>query len=119
MHAEVQGESICPVGHQVLDDLIFWSLRDWPKVGMVGPMTNYTAAPQLIEAGYQELSGLDAFAQHRKVQFAGQALDVPRLTGFCLLIRRAVLEKTGRATHFRISNPNFVSRTILHFGSCI
>ena len=78
-----------------LEDLIAWSLTDWPKVGMVGPMTNYTAAPQLIEAGYRDLSDLDEFALKRRALFRGRALDVPRLTGFCLLIRRAVLEALG------------------------
>ncbi len=78
-----------------LGGLIGWSLCDWPRVGLVGPMTNYTAHPQLIEPGYRELAGLDEFARERRRQFKGKALDVPRLTGFCLLVRRAVLERIG------------------------
>jgi GT2 family glycosyltransferase/Flp pilus assembly protein TadD len=77
-----------------LDGLVAWAISN-PQVGLVGPMTNYTAPPQLAEAGYADLSGLDAFAKQRREQFAGQALDVPRLTGFCLLIRRTVLDALG------------------------
>jgi len=78
-----------------LDGLIAWSLRDWPQVGMVGPMTNYTAAPQQVEPIYRDLSGLDQFADDRRRLFSNQALDLGRLTGFCLLIRRSVLEEVG------------------------
>jgi glycosyltransferase involved in cell wall biosynthesis len=78
-----------------LEGLIYWSLYDWPHVGLVGPMTNYTAAPQRIEPGYRELSDLDAFSRQHRQLFAGQALDVPRLTGFCLLVRRDVLDRLG------------------------
>ena len=78
-----------------LKGLIAASLFDWPKVGLVGPTTNYTAAPQQVNPGYQELTGLDAFALQRQQQFARQLVEIPRLTGFCLLIRRAVLAAVG------------------------
>jgi len=38
---------------------------------------------------------LDAFALDHQRQFAGQAAEFPRLTGFCLLIRRDALRKIG------------------------
>jgi GT2 family glycosyltransferase/tetratricopeptide (TPR) repeat protein len=78
-----------------LDTLIRRSLSDWPKVGMVGPMTNSTRAPQQVNAGYKDLAGLPAFAAWRRQEFAGKVLPVERLTGFCLLIRREVLERIG------------------------
>lgn len=41
------------------------------------------------------MTDLDGFARQRRRQFAGQALEVRRLTGFCLLIRQAVLTRIG------------------------
>ncbi len=78
-----------------LDGLIHWSLRDWPTVGMVGPLSNYAPPPQHLDAGYQDLRDVEPFARQRRRQFAGRALEVPRLTGFCLLIRKVVLEAIG------------------------
>ena len=78
-----------------LTGLIEATLTNWPKIGMVGPMTNYTAPPQQVVPAYQDLADLDAFALKRQDQFAGQIVEVPRITGFCLLIRRNVLEKIG------------------------
>jgi glycosyltransferase involved in cell wall biosynthesis/Flp pilus assembly protein TadD len=78
-----------------LDGLIDWSLIDWPRVGLVGAVTNATRAPQQVEAGYADLAGLPAFAASRRKQFAGKMLSVERLTGFCLLARREVLDRVG------------------------
>jgi hypothetical protein len=48
-----------------------------------------------VHPGYPDLNGLDAFAaKHREVK-AGQGAFVDRLTGFCLLVRREVLDKIG------------------------
>src|SRR5262249_1298615 len=52
---------------------------------------------QQIPVSYDRarLDGLLEFAARRRQEFAGQALAVERLTGFCLLVRREVLEKIG------------------------
>jgi GT2 family glycosyltransferase len=78
-----------------LDRLIGWATHDWPRVGLVGAVSNYAPAPQQVEPGYRDLAGLDEFALRRARDFRGQALDFPRLTGFCLLTRREVLEQVG------------------------
>jgi GT2 family glycosyltransferase len=78
-----------------LDGLVALSLHDWPHVGLVGPVTNAAPAPQGIAVDYEELDGLDAFAMRRRRDFAGKTLAVPRLTGFCLLTRRDVLDRLG------------------------
>ncbi|MBP3957826.1 glycosyltransferase [Gemmata sp. G18] len=66
------------------------------RPGLAGAVTNYAPPPQLVEPGYADLTGLDAFAAARATAFAGRTLDVPRLTGFCLLVPRLVFEHIGR-----------------------
>jgi glycosyltransferase involved in cell wall biosynthesis len=63
--------------------------------GLVGPTSNYVPAPQYVEPGYHRLEELNAFATQRAEMFRGQALRVHRLSGFCLLIQRAVLRQIG------------------------
>ncbi len=71
------------------------SLHDWPRVGLVGPMTNYAPPPQYLPAGYRTWADSMPFAARRRREYAGKALVVERLTGFCLLARREVLERFG------------------------
>ncbi len=78
-----------------LDGLVAWSLHQWPRVGLVGPVTNASRPPQEVPTDYEATEGIDAFAARRRQQFAGQAREVERLTGFCLLLRREVLEQVG------------------------
>jgi GT2 family glycosyltransferase len=78
-----------------LERLIAWKLHDWPRVGMVGAVSNYTAAPQQVAIDYAGVAGLDAFAARRARDYAGKALEVGRLTGFCLLARREVFDNVG------------------------
>jgi GT2 family glycosyltransferase/tetratricopeptide (TPR) repeat protein len=78
-----------------LDGLVAWALHDWPAVGLVGAVSNYAPPPQQVEPGYADLDGLPAFAARRRRAFARRALQVDRLTGFCLLIRRQALDKIG------------------------
>jgi GT2 family glycosyltransferase/tetratricopeptide (TPR) repeat protein len=78
-----------------LEGLIAWALSDWPKVGLVGAVTNASRAPQQIPVDYADLQTLPAFAARRRRDFAGKALPVERLTGFCLLARREVLDQIG------------------------
>ena len=78
-----------------LDGLIRWSLDRYPGVGLVGPMTNGTRPPQRVKPGYSDLNGLDAFAAARAREYAGKALEVDWLTGFCILLRRDVYDRLG------------------------
>jgi glycosyltransferase involved in cell wall biosynthesis/tetratricopeptide (TPR) repeat protein len=63
--------------------------------GLVGPTSNYVPVPQYVPPGYQRLEDLNAFAAKRGEEFRGQAAHVSRLSGFCLLIQRAVLSHVG------------------------
>jgi GT2 family glycosyltransferase/Tfp pilus assembly protein PilF len=78
-----------------LEGLVAWAVHDWPQVGLVGAVSNYAPPPQQIAGAYDRLEDLPAFAERRRQQFAGQAVQVDRLTGFCLLVRRAVIERVG------------------------
>jgi GT2 family glycosyltransferase/Tfp pilus assembly protein PilF len=79
-----------------LDGLIRWSLHDWPNVGLVGPVSNGGMDAQCIRVDYSEVKEVDEFAARRCQTFAGKMQMVPRLTGFCLLAHREVLEQVGR-----------------------
>ena len=78
-----------------LDQLIALAESN-PRIGMVGPVSNYATPPQLIEAvPYRDLEGMHRFASRWRADHLGQWLTVPKLSGFCLLIKRHVLEVVG------------------------
>src|SRR5581483_11916729 len=61
-----------------------------PETGLVGPVTNRTSGPQLLEgAVYDDPAEL---AARRAASHAGQSERVLRLVGFCLLARREVVD---------------------------
>jgi GT2 family glycosyltransferase len=83
-------------------------------VGLVGPMSNYASPPQLVEtvpyrtssnprtsavtSGAMAIIDVDAieqFAEKVQTEFKGRFVNVDRLGGFCLLIKRVVLDKIG------------------------
>jgi glycosyltransferase involved in cell wall biosynthesis len=65
-------------------------------VGLVGPMSNYAAPPQLVEAApYRDLDEMQAFARRWREEHCGRWFLAPKLSGFCILMRRAVYEAIG------------------------
>jgi GT2 family glycosyltransferase len=85
-----------------------------PTIGMVGPMSNYSAPPQLVEAvpyrfgprkstrkdapiagDLLDVSAVNKFAAQWRETHRGKWLEAERLGGFCLLIKRHVLQKIG------------------------
>jgi glycosyltransferase involved in cell wall biosynthesis len=67
-----------------------------PEVGLVGPMSNYAAPPQLVQdVPYRDLDEMHAFALRWRDQHRGRWLTAPKLSGFCLLMKRAVYEAIG------------------------
>lgn len=71
------------------------ALYSHERVGMVGPVTNYSSGHQIIPVQYTEVSGIDAFAESYCKENAGKRLEVRRLIGFCLLAKRSVLDDIG------------------------
>ena len=68
------------------------------KIGIVGPMSNYVTVPQLIkEVTYNKtnLDGLNDFAADISNRYTGNAKQLLRVVGFCMLIKRAVINKIG------------------------
>ena len=66
-----------------------------PAIGLVGPCSNCVSGPQQVETRYEGLADLDGFAWDWGKANAGVLVEVNRLVGFCLLIRRAVIEAIG------------------------
>ncbi|HEY3862816.1 MAG TPA: glycosyltransferase [Verrucomicrobiae bacterium] len=68
----------------------------YPECGLVGPVSNHVSGPQLVStANYSSLDQLPKFSGQWCSSHAGQSTPSPRLVGFCLLFRRAVLDKIG------------------------
>jgi len=61
-------------------------------------MSNYVSGPQLVQKvsyNTETLAGLDRFAHLFAQRHAGQAQAFWRVVSFCMLIKRAVVEKIG------------------------
>lgn len=71
------------------------ALRSDPSIGLVGPCSNAVSGLQRIDAGYEQLADLDGFAWEWARHNNGQRCETERLVGFCLLIRRAVIDQVG------------------------
>ena len=66
------------------------------KIGLVGPMSNYAAPPQLVDdVPYRELDGMGDFARGWRETHRGKWFTVRKLSGFCLLMTRAVYQAVG------------------------
>jgi GT2 family glycosyltransferase len=87
-----------------------------PAMGLVGPMSNYAAVPQLVvtvpyrvsprranlaPGAVQErqdlidVNAVERFAREFREQQKGKWMEVDRLGGFCLLLKREVLTRIG------------------------
>ena len=67
------------------------------NIGMAGPVSNWVSGPQLVEhVPYgRDLIKMQQFAQDYSKKNVGRIQDVLRLVGFCLLIKRHVLDIIG------------------------
>lgn len=69
------------------------ALHDDDRNGLVGPVSNNVSGEQQVPVTYQDLASLDGFAWDRRSERNLHLTD--RLVGFCLLIRRSVLDHIG------------------------
>jgi GT2 family glycosyltransferase len=78
-----------------LDQLIALADSD-PKIGMVGPMSNYVPSPQLVkDVPYSDLNSMHRFAEAWRAEQHGRWIEALKLSGFCLFAKREVLEAVG------------------------
>lgn len=70
-------------------------LQQSPDIGAVGPVTNYIGGEQLVQVPYENLEDMWKFAAAYNVPDQARWRETDRLVGFCLLMRREVLEDTG------------------------
>ncbi|MCY9759649.1 glycosyltransferase family 2 protein [Paenibacillus alvei] len=70
-------------------------LHSSEDIGMVGPLTNYSSGHQQIPVTYTDLWDLNAFAKEHEARHAGTVTEVRRLVGFCMLMKRSVVEEVG------------------------
>ncbi len=66
-----------------------------PNIGLAGPCTNYSSGPQQVDANYDDLMDLDGFAWQWGQAHDGVRQDTDRLVGFCLAIRRELVDRIG------------------------
>ncbi len=65
-------------------------------IGLVGPMSNYAVPPQRVEdVPYQDLGAMHRFARRWRDEHRGKWFTVRKLSGFCLLMKRAVYTQIG------------------------
>jgi glycosyltransferase involved in cell wall biosynthesis len=65
-------------------------------IGLVGPMSNYATPPQLVDdVSYRDVDEMHAFAGRWRDEHRGQWLVAGKLSGFCLLLTRAVYRAIG------------------------
>ncbi|MBJ6363819.1 glycosyltransferase family 2 protein [Paenibacillus sp. GCM10012307] len=75
------------------------------RIGMVGPVTNFISGQQRIDVPYMNVEDMPAFARENNVSDPSRWRRVDRLTGFCLLFRRSLWERTGYFDEgYRIGN---------------
>lgn len=78
-----------------LEGLLCWAERS-PEIGMVGPCTNCASGPQVIQpVAYRTVDELAAHAARFRRERLGRGSEIARLVGFCLLIKRQVVERVG------------------------
>ncbi len=66
------------------------------SIGLVGPMSNYAAPLQWVEGiPYHNLDQMHAFARRWRDEHRGKWFTVPKLSGFCVLMTRAVYKAIG------------------------
>lgn len=67
-----------------------------PSIGIAGPMSNCVSGAQEIPGlDFANMEEIDAFAARHAQSHLGQWKPVERLVGFCMLIRRAVVNALG------------------------
>lgn len=71
------------------------ALHEDESIGLVGPLSNNVSGEQQIPVPYDDPAALDGFAWELSQANGGRRTDTDRLVGFCLMIKRAVIDAVG------------------------
>lgn len=80
-----------------------------PGIGLVGPRTNCITGPQQVDGvdyDQHSLDGFEVYASEWRRRHAGETLAIQRVIGFCMLIRREVIDRIG-GLDLRFGRGNF------------
>ncbi len=67
-----------------------------PSAGLVGPVSNGAPGDQEIEGmAFNTMDDIQGYAGAMSVRLAGQTVDVNRLSGFCFMAKRELLDQIG------------------------
>jgi GT2 family glycosyltransferase len=69
-------------------------LRD-PRIGLVGPMTNFVGNEARLEVDYQTWQEMEAFARHHVRSNHDRIAEIHMLAMFCVAMRREVFDRIG------------------------
>jgi GT2 family glycosyltransferase/glycosyltransferase involved in cell wall biosynthesis len=74
---------------------LLWHMQDDETIAIAGPSTNFASTIQQIKGAYDSEKNLYNFSEdvYRKNQH--KALEVEKVVGVCMLVRRRVLEEIG------------------------
>ncbi len=76
-----------------------------PSIGVVGPRSNYVNGPQFIAVDYESINDMHRFAREFNSQGPDKWFDVEVIIGFCMLMKREVVDKIGMFDErFKIGN---------------
>lgn len=70
-------------------------LHSQERIGLVGPCSNRVSGEQEVPAAYRDMASLDGFAWDFSRRHQGVVEETDRLVGFCLAIKRAVIDEIG------------------------
>lgn len=73
-------------------DTMLECLYESEQIGMVGPLSNYVNGKQILPFPY---TNVEDTAKKLKRRFKGERMEVNRLVGLCLLIKREVIDQIG------------------------
>lgn len=65
------------------------------SIGLLGPVTNAVGNEAKVTPDYNDIAGLQPFADKRRRTLLGQGFDIPMLAMFCLAMRRDVFDHLG------------------------
>ncbi|GIO66209.1 glycosyltransferase family 2 protein [Paenibacillus cookii] len=80
-------------------------LESDPRIGAVGPVTNYISGEQQIPVPYNDVEQMWEFAAAFSRPDASKWRQTDRIVGFCVLFRKELLERVGYFDEgFRVGN---------------